>query len=71
MTAIPYGTIATAMRHATTADACAPIAAPAQHTTTAIPYPTAASARPHQPTPHAPPHRTPPPVTHPKGTPCR
>jgi hypothetical protein len=61
VTASPYAAVATPARPATTATPDAP-AAPAPHR-----RPT--SRAPHHP--HSPHHRTPLPVTHPKGTPCR
>ncbi|WP_405972228.1 hypothetical protein OG496_22890 [Streptomyces sp. NBC_00988] len=64
-------TVAAATRHPVTANVDAAVAAPARPTTSPIPHAPDTPAPHRRPTSRAPHHRTPPPVAHPKGTPCR
>ncbi|MFG2782481.1 hypothetical protein ACGFY7_32155 [Streptomyces prunicolor] len=63
--------VAPATRHPMTAKLDAAVADPARPGAIPIPYAPVAPALPRRSTPHAPHHRTPPPVAHPEGTPCR
>ncbi|MEV8538744.1 hypothetical protein [Streptomyces sp. NPDC051572] len=68
---IPRGTLAATTRHPMTANLDAAVAEPARPTTSPIPHAPDTPAPHRRPTSRAPHHCTPPPVAHPKGTPCR